>query len=77
MERNWDTIRELLLTTEFLKPEAALALSSFDSARAHEVSYHVILLEEAGLIHTSISQTMGGVRDNPMFIVLLGKAMNF
>jgi len=60
MERNWDTIREILIDTESLKPEAAIALSSYNTDRAYEVSYHVILLEEAGLIHASISPMMGG-----------------
>lgn len=58
MERNWDTIREILLATELLKPDTAVALSSFDTERAYEVSYHVILLEEAGLINATISQTI-------------------
>ena len=59
MERNWDTIREILLDTESLKPDTALALSDFEAERAHEVSYHVVLLEEAGLVHAAISQTLG------------------
>ena len=60
MERNWDTIRELLLNSESLKPDTALVLSDFDPKRGHEISYHVVLLEEAGLINASITPTFGG-----------------
>ena len=60
MERNWDTIRELLLESESLKTDTALVLSNFDPERGHEVSYHVVLLEEAGLINASVTKTFDG-----------------
>ncbi len=59
MKRNWDTIRELLLETESLKPEAVIVLGDFDPERVYEISYHAELLEEAGLVHASISKTLG------------------
>jgi len=59
MERNWNIIREILIATEELKPEDVLSLSSFDSERAYEISYHVELLDEAGLINANISQQLG------------------
>lgn len=59
MERNWDTIRESLLAVEALEPDTALTLSDFDSSRSYDISYHIELLEEAGLIHASISKTLG------------------
>ena len=59
MERNWDTIREILLEAESIKPEAAIVLSNFDPDRAYEVSYHAELLEEAGLVHATILKAMG------------------
>ena len=59
MERNWDTIREILLAAEALKPDTTLTLSNFDEGRAYEISYHTELLEESGLIHASISKTLG------------------
>lgn len=65
MKRNWDTIRELLTRVEECTfPVEMVRLSSFPSERAAEVSYHMILLIEAGLVSGSISQEIGpGVRD--------------
>ena len=46
MKRNWDTIRDILLRLE----EAAPGESAFPEERAEEVSYHLDLLIEAGLV---------------------------
>lgn len=57
MQRNWDTIREILLAVENLEPEKQLHLSDFPEARAHEVSYNVQLIAQSGLIDVTISQS--------------------
>lgn len=60
MERNWDTIREILTKFEELDPEKGpLQLDDFPEEHAYEYSYHVELLLEAGLIHGEMSKTMG------------------
>lgn len=60
MERNWDTIREILIKLEKLDPKTgALQLGDFDSDRAYEYSYHVELLIEARLIQGQMSKTLG------------------
>jgi|694.fasta_scaffold73953_3 hypothetical protein len=61
MKRNWDTIREILLKTEELTPGCTLRLSDFDEVRAHEIAYHVKLLDESGLIKVSILEFAGDV----------------
>ncbi len=58
MKRNWDTIREILLATENLEPEKTLDLSYFEPDRAHDISYHVELLKEAGLVDAEITKTI-------------------
>ncbi len=58
MKRNWDTLREILLATENLEPKETLTLSKFDTSRAHDISYHVELLEEAGLVYANLTKTM-------------------
>ena len=51
MKRDWDTIRELLTSLEeCTNPNDTLELSSFPSGRAAEISYHMELLIEAGLV---------------------------
>ena len=57
MKRDWDTVREILLAIENLEPERQLRLSDFSQERAHGVSYHVQLLDQANLIDVTISQT--------------------
>lgn len=59
MKRDWDTIREILLEVEKLEPTQQLRLSDFDDERAYEVSYHVQLMAEFGLIDATISATIG------------------
>ena len=60
MERNWDTIREVLIKFEELDPKKGpLQLKDFPEDRTYEYSYHVELLLEAGLIHGEMSKTLG------------------
>lgn len=60
MERNWDTIREILIKFEELDPDkGSLQLGDFPADSAYEYSYHVELLLEAGLIHGEMSKTLG------------------
>lgn len=60
MKRNWDTIREILLRVEECTlPAEAVRLSDFPKERAAEVSYHVALLIEAGLVKGQVSQRLG------------------
>ncbi len=58
MERNWETIREILIAAESLEPDKTLTLSDFPLDRAHEISYHIVILEEAGFIDARISKTL-------------------
>ncbi len=57
MKRNWDTIRELLTRVEecTVRPDT-LRLSHFPSEKEAEVSYHMALLIEAGLVKGKISE---------------------
>lgn len=55
MKRDWDIIRDLLLKTENLNPNETLSLKDFETNTQFEISYHVQLLESAGLINASIS----------------------
>jgi len=57
MKRDWDIIREILQKTENLGPNTHLTLDDFDSEKACEVSYHMQLLDEAGLIDVIIDST--------------------
>lgn len=60
MKRDWDTIREVLIRLEEKQPEEhTLGLSSFLEERAEEISYHMELLMEAGLVHGEMSKTIG------------------
>ena len=60
MERNWDTIREILIRLEAMEPEkGCLQLGDFPSEKAYEYSHHVELLIEAGLIQGQMSKTLG------------------
>ena len=60
MKRNWDTIRELLTKVEECTlPTEMVRLSNFPSERSAEVSYHMALLIEAGLVNGHISQERG------------------
>jgi len=60
MKRNWDTIREILTRLEEVTPEErSLRLSNFLSEHAVEISYHMELLMEAGLVNGQMSKTIG------------------
>jgi len=59
MKRNWDTIRELLIKVEGCTlPTEVVRLSQFPSERAAEISYHMTLLIEAGLVKGQVAQTI-------------------
>lgn len=60
MKRNWDIIRDILIRLEEKSAEVhALRLSDFPPERRAEISYHIELLIEAGLIHGQMSKTIG------------------
>lgn len=60
MKRNWDIIREILIRLEEKGPnEHSLNLSNFSEKRHEEISYHIELLEEAGLIYGRMSKEIG------------------
>lgn len=60
MKRNWDTIRELLIKVEECTlPTEMIRLSDFPKERAAEISYHMSLLIEAGLVNGQTVQTIG------------------
>lgn len=60
MKRNWDTIRELLTKVEECTlPSDVIRLDCFPLERASEISYHMTLLIEAGLVNGQLSQTIG------------------
>ena len=47
------------MEAEALPPDEMLRLSDFEEVRAHEISYHVELLDEAGLIKANLSRSLG------------------
>lgn len=60
MRRNWDTIREILTRLEEKKEtKGVLTLSDFPPEQAGEISYHVELLIEAGLVYGKVSKEFG------------------
>jgi hypothetical protein len=60
MKRDWDTIREILARLEIIAfEEGYLQLSSFPNDRAAEISCHMELLMEAGLIKGRIVEEFG------------------
>ena len=60
MKRNWDTIRELLAKVEECTlPTDIVQLEHFSAERAAEISYHMALLIEAGLVSGQMVNTMG------------------
>lgn len=76
MKRNWDTVREILLAVENLEPEKQLCLKDFSDERAHEISYHVQLIEQVNLIEVTISQTNSLKPKDFLFEVSHGQDMN-
>lgn len=60
MKRNWDTIRELLSKVEECTlPNDMVRLSDFATERAAEISYHMGLLIDAGLVRGQLVKTLG------------------
>ncbi len=60
MKRNWETIRELLTRVEECSlPTDMVRLSDFLPERDVEISYHMALLIEAGLVKGLVSQSIG------------------
>jgi hypothetical protein len=60
MKRNWETIRQLLVKVEECTlPADTVRLGDFPDERAAEISYHMALLMEAGLVEGSMVQTIG------------------
>ena len=52
MKRNWDMIRDILTQLEeFKNEEGCFNLSSFSQDKHAEISYHMELLMEAGLVN--------------------------
>jgi hypothetical protein len=60
MKRDWDMIRDILMAVEELQPNALLTLDSFPADKHSEVSYHLEILEEGGLLRGKIHKTPGG-----------------
>jgi len=60
MKRNWDLIRLLLLKIEELEPNALLTLDSFPENQHQEISCHLEILQEGGLLEGKIHKTPGG-----------------
>ena len=60
MKRNWDMIRDILIQLEELSSEeGSLKLSSFPQDKHAEISYHMELLMEAGLVNGQLSEEFG------------------
>ncbi|STX27610.1 Uncharacterised protein [Legionella beliardensis] len=60
MKRNWDMIRAILLKVEELEPNALLNLDNFPEKLHNDVSYHLEILQEAGILAGKIHKTPGG-----------------
>ncbi len=60
MKRNWDTIRDILTRLEEHNSEEDwLNLSNFSQDKQSEISYHMELLIEAGLVNGQMSEEFG------------------
>ena len=69
MDRNWNLIREILLKLKEMPPEKGnLLLEDFPSDKAHEYSYHVELLMDAGLIKGRLSDEIYGTAPQDFWI---------
>lgn len=61
MPRDWDLVRAILLALEQLPDfKGQLRPEDIQGYNAALVTYHIMLIEEAGLIEAIVSQTMGG-----------------
>ncbi|RZP96707.1 DUF2513 domain-containing protein [Vibrio vulnificus] len=56
VKRDWELIRDILLKVEELTPDEEVCLCHFDEGLANQVSYHVKLLEQAGILDVLISR---------------------
>lgn len=60
MKRNWEIIRTILFRVEECTlPADILRLSDFQEFKAEEISYHMRLLLEAGLVRGEMNRTIG------------------
>ncbi len=60
MKRNWDMIRDILTKLEeFSNEEGRFNLSRFSQDKHVEISYHMELLIEAGLVNGQMSEEFG------------------
>jgi hypothetical protein len=60
MKRNWDTIRDILTQLEeFSNEDGSFNLSRFPQDREAEISYHMELLIEAGLVNGQMLEEFG------------------
>jgi hypothetical protein len=60
MKRDWDMIRDILTKLEeFSNEEGSLNLSSFPRDKHAEISYHMELLIESGLVNGQMSEEFG------------------
>lgn len=61
MIRNWDTVRAILLKLEAAETaRTTLTLDQVDGIDPQEVGYHMMLLDEAGLIEAKILKSSSG-----------------
>jgi len=61
MVRNWDTVRAILLKLEAVETaHTTLTLDQVDGIDPQEVGYHMMLLNEAGLIEAKILKSSSG-----------------
>lgn len=61
MVRNWDTVRAILLKLEAAEAaHATLMLDQVEGIDPQEVGYHMMLLNEAGLIEAKILKSRSG-----------------
>jgi len=57
MKRNWDLIRKILLKVEETPAPNQLKLKDFPNEDGYEITYHIQLLIDAGLIDATINGT--------------------
>lgn len=61
MVRNWDTVRAILLKLEAVETaHTTLTLDQVDGIDPQQVGYHMMLLNEAGLIEAKILKSSSG-----------------
>jgi len=61
MKRDWELVREILATVEDLEnTQSVLRASDLEGYDPEIVSYHMKLLDEAGLIEAECNQPMNG-----------------